>query len=298
VQVGGDDEATAVVAQSFFPSPRVIHAGDTVDFKFASLHTVTFNAGQPDLPAIVPGPNPGELMFGPGLFPAGPAGPNVTFDGKTQISSGAPLQGPEQAAFRVTFTAPGVYGYVCVLHPGMRGEVSVREANAPLPETPAQSKARGQADLAALHQRMKAGKEMVAPAHAGSVHGVTAGLGDAFGVSALQFINGNVAVQRGDTVVWSNADPFEIHTVTFTSGAMPPEFGELRPQPSGPPMIVLPANVTGPVGGESYNGQGYVSSGILGPGSGYALRFDAPAGSYEYLCLVHPFMKGTITVGG
>jgi plastocyanin len=39
-----------------------------------------------------------------------------------------------------------------------------------------------------------------------------------------------------------------------------------------------------------------VSSGILGNGGAYVLRFDAPPGSYEYLCLIHPTMRGRVTV--
>jgi plastocyanin len=182
----------------------------------------------------------------------------------------------------------------------MRAEVTVRESTAALPETPAQATARGQATLGALHDRMRTAQQAVRPARAGTTHAVTAGLGDGFGVSAMRFLNGDVSVQRGDAVVWTNADPFEIHTVTFTSGATPPDFGEPRPptQPGGPPQIVLPPNVTGPTGGDTYTGQGYVNSGILGPGSPFVLRFDAPAGTYEYLCLIHPFMKGRVTVGG
>lgn len=299
VQVGGDDEASFVSTQSYFPGLVAIRAGDTVNFKFAAFHTVTFNGGQPDLPDVVPGPNPGELAFGPGFFPIGPQGANATYDGTGRANSGAPLQGPpNEFSYRLTFTRPGLYGYVCVLHPGMRGEIEVREANAALPETPAQARARGQATLPALIGRMNEAKQRVQPAHAGSVHAVTAGLGDAFGVSAMQFLNGDVAVQRGDSVVWTNADPYEIHTVTFAAGGPPPEFGEPRPQASGPPLIVIPANVVGPAGGESYTGQSYANSGILGPGNSYVLRFDASPGTYEYLCVIHPFMKGNITVNG
>ena len=236
VQVGGDDVAAGIATMAYFPGPLTIRAGDTVDFRFASFHTVTFNSGRPELPIIVPGPGAGELSFGPGLFPAGPMGPTVTYDGTQQISSGAPLQGPpDEFAYRVTFTRPGVYGYVCTLHPGMRSEITVRELNATLAETPAQATARGQGTLGALLGKMQAAIPGVRPAHAGTTHAVTAGLGDAFGVSALLFLNGDLAVQRGDTVVWTNADPFEIHTVTFTSGATPPAFGDPRPpaQPGG-----------------------------------------------------------------
>ena len=236
VQVGGDNVDAGIATQAYFPGPLTIRAGDTVDFRFASFHTVTFNSGRPELPIIVPGPGAGELSFGPGFFPAGPTGQNVTYDGTQQISSGAPLQGPpDEFAYRVTFTRPGVYGYVCTLHPGMRSEITVRESNASLTETPAQATARGQATLGALLGKMQAAVAGVRPAHAGTTHAATAGLGDAFGVSALLFLNGDLAVQRGDTVVWTNADPFEIHTVTFTSGATPPAFGDPRPpaQPGG-----------------------------------------------------------------
>jgi plastocyanin len=308
VQVGGGGSGPAGAppvyeAQAYGPGPAIIRAGDTVTWKFAGVHTVTFNSGKPDLPLIVPGPggpSSGELQLGPGAFPMGMNGRTpIVYDGTQQISSGAPLQGPpEEAYFAVTFTRPGLYGYICVLHPGMRAEVEVREATASLPETPAQAKARGQATLSVLAAKVQQDAAHVRPVIAGSVHTALAGLGDGFGASALQFINGDKTVKRGDTVVWANADPFEIHTVTFTGGARDPEFIEPHPQAGGPPALVIPANVAGPVGGESYSGQGYANSGILGSGGTYALRFDAPAGAYEYLCIIHPWMRGTITVGG
>jgi plastocyanin len=114
----------------------------------------------------------------------------------------------------------------------------------------------------------------------------------------MQFLNGDITVRRGDTVVWAMADPFEEHTVTFTSGATPPAVAEPRPQPAGPPALVVPADVAGPAGGDTYTGEGYVNSGILGPGATFALRFDAPPGTYEYLCLLHREMKAQITVEG
>jgi plastocyanin len=93
-------------------------------------------------------------------------------------------------------------------------------------------------------------------------------------------------------------DPFEIHTVTFLSGAPAPEFIQPRPQPTGPPQLVIPANVVGAAGGGTYTGQGIVNSGILGNGHAFFLRFDAPPGAYEYVCLIHPTMKSTVTVAG
>jgi plastocyanin len=91
----------------------------------------------------------------------------------------------------------------------------------------------------------------------------------------------------------------EPHTVSFLSGEPAPQSIDPRPQPAGPPLLVIPANVAQPQGGTTYTGQGFVNSGILGNFAGvgsFALRFDAPAGTYAYQCLIHSEMKGTITV--
>jgi plastocyanin len=299
VQVGYDDMQSLISTQAYFPNPLTVNAGVTVVWRFAGFHTVTFYGNETPLPLIGPGPNSGELALGPAFFPMGPQGSNATYDGTGRASSGTPPEGGPQDqpfTYSLTFTKPGLYGYMCTLHPGMRGEVLVQPAGAPLPETPAQAKARGQATIGALVGMMRSGLEGMRPTSLGSVHLTYAGLGDAFGVSALRFMPGDVTVRRGETVIWGFADPFEIHTVTFTSGQPDPAFIDVRPQPQGPPILAIPANVAGPVGGTTYTGQGYVNSGILAYGGSYALAFDAPPGQYEYLCSVHPFMRGTVTV--
>jgi plastocyanin len=299
VQVSAVDPTNAAIMQGFAPNPLTVRVGDTVTWRWSTNpapHTVTFNSGKPSPADIVPGPGPGELMLGPGAFPIGPTGSVIAYDGTAQVSSGIPND--PNGTFSLTFTRTGTFGYVCVLHPGMRGEVTVREAGAPLPETPAQATARGQATAAELLSRMQTGAAAVRSASMEGVHTAMAGLGDGFGASALQFLPGDLAVRRGDTVVWVMPDPFEVHTISFASGATPPDFVDPRPpaQPGGPPQLVIPANVAGPVGGAAYAGQGLVSSGIIGNGGAYFLRFDAPAGAYEYLCLIHPTMRGRITV--
>jgi plastocyanin len=299
VQVSAVDPNDAHIVQGFAPNPLVIHVGDTVTWRWSpnpAPHTVTFNSGKPAPADIVPGPGPGELMLGPGAFPIGPTGPAVSYDGSEQVSSGIPTD--PNATYSLTFTRTGTFGYVCVLHPGMRGDVEVREAGAPLPETPAQATARGRATAAALLDRAQTGAAAVRSASADGVHSAMAGLGDGFGASALRFLPGELTVRRGDAVVWVMPDPFEVHTVSFASGQTPPDFVEPRPpaQPGGPPQLVIPTTVAGPVGGAAYTGQGLVSSGILGNGGAFFLRFDAPAGTYEYLCLIHPTMRGRVTI--
>src|SRR5581483_8571282 len=133
-----------------------------------------------------------------------------------------------------------------------------------------------------------------------SLTAVTAGAQVARGISVLQFLPGDITVNRGDTIVFTGADPSEIHTVTLTSGAEPPPFLDIRPQPAGPPQIVFPAMVAQPVGGNTYDGTGYLNSGLLFPGQTFALTITAPPGSYQYVCLLHGSapqnMVGTITV--
>lgn len=313
VQVGGDIPAESIAANAFFPRHLTVNAGDTVNWVWRGFHTVTFNAGNPPLQLISPGPAPGELTFGPALFnyPPGPV-PSGPYDGTQQISAGVPLEGAEDYIFSLTFTRTGIFPYECTVHPGMQGSVEVLPAGAQLAETPAQAQARGQAELQQALAGLKAAilpgvRESRTPGPGGvTIHSLAAGVSFAGGMSALQFIPSELHVRRGDVVVWFGADPFEIHTVTFLSGAATPAEIEVRPQAGGPPLVVFPARVASPVGGTTYTGQGYLNSGIFGAGGSFVLTIDAPPGTYEYLCLIHsgavaeetgsPPMKGRIVV--
>jgi plastocyanin len=305
VQVGGAVEPKPPVLfepMAFGPDPLVIRVGDKVVWAPVAGHTVTFSAGKPDPALILPGTAPGELMAGPGFGPIGvtpgPGGLSASFDGTNQISTGDLSQVPNVApVLTVTFTKTGTFGYICLFHPGMRGTVEVRDAAAALPETPAQAKTRGQVTLGALKAKAQAIPGMVRPVAANGVHTALAGAGSAWGASVLGFVNGDKTIRRGETVVWTFADEMELHTVTFTSGGAPPALIEPRPQPSGPPALVIPATVA-QSSGDTYNGTGIANSGLLPYGGSWALKFDAPPGAYAYLCLLHPWMTGTITVSG
>ena len=185
-------------------------------------HTVTFNSGKPELSDFVPGPTAGQLVAGPAFFPMGPASP-VSNDGTQQISSGVPTPG---GTYAVTFTKTGLFGYVCSFHPGMRGQIEVREAGAPHRDTGAGRHARaGDAVELARPDAERGGAGNVGHGgHGGhGAHRRLAGLGDGFGITALAFLPGNITVRRGDVVSWVLADPFELHTITFLSGATPPD---------------------------------------------------------------------------
>jgi plastocyanin len=316
VLVGTDIEASFISTQAYFPGSLTITQGDTVNWNFASFHTVTFPAGGPPPALIEPGPGPGELMLGPGFFPIppGPTAPSGPYDGSTPISSGTPPEGgdetdPQDAppfVFSLTFTRAGSYHYICVLHPGMEGWLTVLPPGSAPPETPTQARARGDAELQGRVGLLNALVNEAAPnadddqvSGSVTVHTAVAGIGVG-GASKLAFMPAELDdVRVGDVVVWYWSDPYEIHTVTFPGNQPPPEFVEPRFGPggpgAGPPTLVIPANVAGPAGNNAAYTGGYLNSGVKGVGASFAATFAAP-GTYEYLCLVHPFMMGKITV--
>src|SRR5262249_3148714 len=138
-------------AIAFFPSVLDVHVGDTVVWNFVPAqdpHTVSFLAKQPPPPGFIPGPG-GEIDFGPAAAPFGPVGPNATYSGTVPSRPAIPAE--EDATFRLTFTATGVFDYLCLVHgPSMSGLVRVSSAGATLPETPDQARQRGLADLQSL----------------------------------------------------------------------------------------------------------------------------------------------------
>jgi plastocyanin len=93
-----------------------------------------------------------------------------------------------------------------------------------------------------------------------------------------------VAVGTPVTWTWNGAEP---HSVTFTAP------GQTLPPP-GDPSVFEPTPPTGPVDGSALVNSGLVP---LGPGAPppFELTF-AKAGAYEYYCVIHPAMVGTITV--
>ncbi len=300
VVAGAESPDRAVQINDFIPKPITINVGDTVTWRVDSteFHTVTFLSGAPQ-PEFVE-PTEAGLAITP--LAAAPTG-GREYDGTGIHSSGLLNKGD---TYSLTFTRPGTFDYVCLVHPNMKAQVVVREAGAPA-DTPAETDAKVAphvaSDLAAraLPLALQYGS---APATTlpgdGTAVSVAAGAGDGH-VALMRFLPGNLTVHVGDTVVWTNQDPDTPHTVTFFAGSMEAhEVVTPVPQPDGPPLLVLNPEVLQPTGGDSFDGSAMVSSGFLGGGSPvttYTLRFTKP-GTYEYVCLLHDEMgmKGTITV--
>lgn len=132
----------------FGPSEVTIAAGETVRWHFQTPpHTVSFNAPTDARPYIIDGPdglptvNDQAVAAAGGATPIppfdefetgeeGPGPPDAvvidggTWDGRGFFSSGtSPAFVP--VSYDITFTQPGTYPYQCLIHPDMRGTITV-----------------------------------------------------------------------------------------------------------------------------------------------------------------------------
>jgi len=139
-----------------------------------------------------------------------------------------------------------------------------------------------------------AGGVLAQPAPTGPILRVQAGDGQG-PVAVNEFLPDRFRIVEGTTVTWTIGSD-EPHTVTFLGGRTPPSL--IVPQPEDPagrapmlnPEVFFPVPPTGP-----YTGTGYVNAGFLEKGEQFSLTFGA-SGTYPFLCLVHPQMRGEIEV--
>jgi plastocyanin len=141
---GGSEDVPAAVPVLMGPNTTDVKTGDTVTFTIVGPHTVSFGSSE-SLRTIISRAPDGSVHLNPDSFaPAGgagqpaPTGPPPTTPGPPTIieggsyngtgfhSSGAVLSFPPQLfAYTLTFTKPGSYQYVCLIHPDMKGTVNV-----------------------------------------------------------------------------------------------------------------------------------------------------------------------------
>ncbi|MHB8670434.1 MAG: cupredoxin domain-containing protein [Acidimicrobiales bacterium] len=233
---------------------------------------------------------------------------------------------PENATFSVKLApdiAPGTYHYYCNLHgPQMSGTIVVTPKGTAVPSA-AEVAAAGKAQLDAL-----VGQVAPAVAAAKGGHAVFPGYLAGYGKQGVQaasvneFIPSTIKAKVGQKVTWTVIGP---HTISFGApdaakgsvikapdgtfhlnqqmaapaggpGAPPPSGAPSGPPPAGPPVPKVLIN------GGTYDGTGFHSSGLIlsFPGSpqfsSYSLTFTK-AGTYTYVCLIHPGMAGQVQVG-
>ncbi|MBV9002221.1 MAG: hypothetical protein JO304_24405 [Solirubrobacterales bacterium] len=302
---------------AFFPQKVTIHVGDTVGFIRGMMpHTIDIPpVGGSDLPLLVPGKpvtgindaagNPfwfngkvPSLGLNPAVLAAGPT--HVAYDGTKRVDSGFFLGNGSAPAFNVTFTKTGVYKVFCDIHYGMTGAVVVLPKSKPLP-TDAQDNAALRGQVLADVKALKAAAKIKPPANTVSVG--SAGPG---GAEDFAMFPATLNVKAGTVVTFSmSPDTREVHTVTFGSPAYLTQLaGGLLSNPVFTQQGLYPSDVPvlGPiVVSPTSHGNGFAGLGGLDrdsttplPASG-KMVFPTP-GVYDYACLIHPFMRGTIIV--
>jgi plastocyanin len=333
-------------ADRFYPENITINAGDSVTYKHDSgsePHTASFLGPDnkfpdfaiaecngapcpPPPPGAQPGPPPPgvtvKVFLNPAIgFPAG----GSSVDGSAYVNSGVMAQDiPGPTSSTLTFSKPGTYTIVCLVHAvqlpdgsivGMQSKVVVQAAGSALPKTPDQVVAAAQADMAADEAEAKT-DEATADAHTvadspgpngTTIHHVDVSytvFKPTYALDYMRFTPGDVTINQGDTVEWSSPTAHTFHNVIFGEE---PEVFTVVPQTGGPPKLYLNMDVFGPVGPNPgvQSGTGVASAGIIvGPEDppqagvqNYALTFTQP-GRYEYACGLHYHigMTGAVVV--
>lgn len=134
--------------------------------------------------------------------------------------------------------------------------------------------------IAALSLLLFAGAGLSPRAYAAQTWQAHAGTGIGNGlVATAKFYPSVITIDEGDSITWKVEG--DAHTISFLSGSAAPD--------------PLSSTAQMPAGGSTYDGTGFVSSGIVDPGGSYTLTFTK-AGTYTYNCLIHPGMTATVVV--
>ena len=309
-------------ANDYFPRTVTIHKGDSVKFTPSGFHTVEIPAkGKAPAPIIVPGSavsghvdaagapfwfnGQPSLGFNPAIAMSNlfGGGKTKTYSGATGVQSGLPLSNHPKS-FSVKFTKAGTFTYYCNLHAGMKGVVKVLSKSKHIPSSKAVAKTvKGQvAEDLAIAKSLASYKP---PAGVVSV-----GAAGEYGVEYYDFAPKTLSVPAGTTIKFQMATKsFEAHTATTGPGDPATEptsyLGKLAASlnsPSFAPEATYPSDVPGTPASltPTFHGNGFWNSGFLAanlpplPASN-SVKFSAP-GTYQFYCLIHPFMHGTITV--
>jgi plastocyanin len=107
-------------------------------------------------------------------------------------------------------------------------------------------------------------------------------------VAVLQYMPAKATVAVGQKVRWAWDGTKEPHSVTFLAP------GQTLPEPGSDPSLFAPTPPTA-----AYDGTAFVNSGLLPLGPQAVPPFEmsfAKPGTYNYVCVIHPQMVGSIVV--
>lgn len=255
----------AIEVFSMFPSTLIIHEGDTVTFTnkgFGAPHTVTFWGQTTPL-----APEEIDESFAAPNVPSG-----SSWDGKTLLNSGIFFPG---SGYSVTFTASGVFPYLCLVHPTMTGTIIVVPKGQPIPSK-ADQLAEQKAQLGDFNKQVSdLNKQRSAVNYTKNKDGsltYTAYAG--MGTSELlinQYAPGTFYINEGDSIKWIT-DSHEFQFVMFN---VPKDFKAMSDTGELNPLIETAS------GTKVFDGKGFVRSGPIMPDMPFELKFSK-AGTYTF----------------
>jgi plastocyanin len=217
-----------------------------------------------------------------------------SYTGTKRLDSGLLSSKP----FNVVFTKPGTYKFFCDVHPGMVGYVTVRPTGVQIPSLRQDVKAllaQETKDIKATKQAAKAKPP---------TRTIILGESAPGGVELDALFPTSLTVKAGTVVTFRmSAHSRETHTATFgptaylspiASSLQARIFSPLGTYPSDPfrPLTLTPTS----------HGNGLLNTGLLDNDpatkqirSSSKIDFTTP-GTYHFVCVIHPFMRGTIVV--
>jgi plastocyanin len=309
--LGNDDPGI----NAFLNQTVTINQGDSVKWTglAKNFHTVDLPAkGGSDLALIVPGSTAtgvndsiGTPFWFDGLVPSlgfnttllGRTG-GSTYNGSSRIDSGLPAAPHSPDSLKITFTKPGVYKYFCDVHAGMVGYVVVRAKNKTVPTHKQDAAAITKQLTTAILAASKLTKVKQPADH------VSLGLSTSQGVELYAMFPSTLSVNPGTVVTFSmSLHSREAHTAAFgptpyltqlANSVASPVFDQQALYPSSPPGAPIQLSPTS-------HGNGFANTGALDRDPATPLPtteqidFTTP-GTYHFICLIHPFMHGTIVV--
>jgi plastocyanin len=203
---------------------------------------------------------------------------------------------PKNKQFNVTFTKPGTYVYFCDVHYDMRGIIVVKPKSASTPTA-----AQDSAAITAQQTRDAKIAKQLANTEVTGPH-VSLGVAGKDSVEILAMFPQTLHVHRGATVSFAMANGTgETHTATFGANSYlkPLENSLAGPEPTA--TAVYPSSPAGPIPVPGPHGNGFANAGLLDRDSGTPFKaqtkftFTEP-GTYRFVCMIHPFMHGTVVV--
>ncbi len=317
VEAGGFNQQLAVGYNTFYPRHLTVERGSSVRFSIIGFHTVTFpKRGTRVPPLVVAGPalNPvtndsaGQPYWWGGQTPAlairataAAPGGGTRVTGARTVNSGFPA-GP-RPTFTVTFPKLGTFQVNCAVHPRMRGRVTVVPKGSAAVDTAAEIARAARRDKAA--DLRAARRDARKAARRKATQPVLIGIGDAR-QEAFSFAPTASTVPVGGSMDFRMAGANEIHTVTFGPSDFLDDVGKRTFEGTGLGLDPEGAYASDPPTAApsltpTLHGNGFLNSGVLTePGEPGRHRFTVTfptAGVYQYRCLVHPDMRGQVTVG-